>query len=104
MVYKIEELDVKTEVELLLNDFNKRDLSKSKTLLYNSLIYGIANDEKSKEYLIKHLKENENISFEKYLKLLNKNKETDGEKNILSVLENLSEFSTTKINHKDLTE
>ncbi len=96
LVYKIEELDIKTEIELLLNDFNKRDLSKSKTLLYNSLFYGIVNDEESKIELINYLKKNKNGSFESYLLTLDKNKGTDGEKNIISVLENLYEYSTTK--------
>ena len=96
LVYKIEELDVKTEIDFLLNDFNKRDLSKSKTFIYNSLLYGLVNDKESKEELIDYLDINKNINFENYLKSLNKNKGTDGEKNIMSVLENISKHSTTK--------
>lgn len=96
LIYKIEELDIKTEIRLLLNDFNKRDLSKSKTLLYNSLFYGIVNDEESKQELINHLKENKSIVFENYLLTLDKNKGTDGELNIKYVLSQLNEHSSNK--------
>ena len=96
LIYKIEELDIKTEIRLLLNDFNKRDLSKSKTLLYNSLFYGIVNDEESKQELINNLKENKSIVFENYLLTLDKNKGTDGELNIKYVLSQLNEHSSNK--------
>ena len=96
LIYKIEELDIKTEIRLLLNDFNKRDLSKSKTLLYNSLFYGIVNDEELKQELINHLKENKSIVFENYLLTLDKNKGTDGELNIKYVLSQLNEHSSNK--------
>ncbi len=96
LVYKIEELDVKTEIELLLSDFNRRDLLKSNTLIYNSLFYGIVNDEESKEELVSYLKMNKNVDFENYLKSLNKNKGTDGELNVINVLENISENSSNK--------
>ena len=96
LIYKIEELDIKTEIRLLLNDFNKRDLSKTKTLLYNSLFYGIVNDEESKQELINHLKENKSIVFENYLLTLDKNKGTDGELNIKYVLSQLNEHSSNK--------
>ncbi len=96
LVYKIEELDVKTEIDLLLSDFNRRDLLKSNTLIYNSLFYGIVNDEESKEELVAYLKMNKNVDFENYLKSLNKNKGTDGELNVINVLENISENSSNK--------
>lgn len=96
LIYKIEELDIKEEIRLLLNDFNKRDLSKSKTLLYNSLFYGIVNDEELKIELINYLKKNKNGPFESYLSTLNKNQGTDGELNIKYVLSQLNEHSSNK--------
>lgn len=96
LIYKIEELEHETEINLILNDFNQRDLSKSPTLLYNSILYGLVNNEDSKNVLIDVLKNQNQESFKSYLSTLNKNKGRDGDLNIEDIMNQLSETSSNK--------
>ena len=96
LIYKIEELEHETEINLILNDFNQRDLSKSPTLLYNSILYGLVNNEDSKNVLIDVLKNQNQEIFKSYLSTLNKNKGRDGDLNIEDIMNQLNETSSNK--------
>lgn len=91
LIHMIENLDCATEINLVLDDFNSRDLSKSETLLYNAIIYGLVNDEESREALIDALKNQEQELFKKHLYSLNKNKGRDGDLNIEYIFKKLND-------------
>lgn len=96
LIYKIEELDDDTEIKLILSDFKLRDLTNSPTLLYNSILYGLVNNEDSKKALIGVLKNENHESFKTYLSTLNKNKGRDGDLNIEYIMNQFNENSSNK--------
>ena len=96
LIYKIEELDHETEINLILSDFKTRNFTNLPTLLYNSILYGLVNNEESKTVLINVLKNKDHNSFKSYLSTLNKNKGRDGDLNIEYIINQINENSNNK--------
>ena len=90
LIYKIEELGHPDEIELLLSDFNSRDLSTGPTFLYNAILYGLVNNPDSKLVLINILKKGDYAKFKAHLQKLDKGKVRDGDLNAADVINQLN--------------
>ena len=93
LIYMIEDFGHEKEIELLLSDFESRDLKKGPTLLYNALLYGLVNYDESKDTLIKVLNQGAYSQFKEHLRTLDEKEGRDGDLNVEDVFKQLNENS-----------
>lgn len=95
LVYMIEEFGHAKEIELMLADFESRDLTTGPTLLYNALLYRLVNNEESKSVLVNVLKQGNYSKFTYHLFSLDKKKSREGDLNVADVFKQLNSSDST---------